>query len=105
MSLDRPINIELDEYFRLMKRQFTPDEWRQIDKASNRLHEFYRWVIRNDVHVELGEVWRQHILYSALHYQPFHIMPVGRYFLLDLELSSIKFVAMTLIIENQVVYE
>ena len=42
MSLDRPINIELDEYFRLMKRQFTPDEWRQIDKASNRLHEFYR---------------------------------------------------------------
>ena len=42
MSLDRPINIELDEYFRLMKRQFTSDEWRQIDKASNRLHEFYR---------------------------------------------------------------
>ena len=82
MSLDRPINIELDEYFRLMKRQFTPDEWRQIDKASNRLHEFYRWVIRKDVHVELGEVWRQYRLCPALHYQyqPFHIMIVYRYF-------------------------
>lgn len=42
MSLDRPINIELDEYFRLMKRQFTPEEWRQIDNAKNRLYEFYR---------------------------------------------------------------
>ena len=105
MSLDRPINIELDEYFRLMKRQFTPDEWRQIDKASNRLHEFYRWVIRNDVHVELGEVWRQYRLCPALHYQPFHIMLVDRYFLLDLDLSSITFDAMTLIDKSQVVYE
>ena len=54
--------------------------------------------------MELGEVWRQYRLCPALHYQPFHIMLADRYFLLDLDLSSITFVAMTLINENQVVY-
>lgn len=42
MSLDRPINIDLDEYFRLMNRQFTPAEWTQIDASTNRLNEFLR---------------------------------------------------------------
>lgn len=49
MSLDRPINIGLSEYFKLMRRQFTPDEWQQIDAANNKLHEFYRFVSQ---HVE-----------------------------------------------------
>lgn len=44
MSLDRPINIDLQEYFRLMRKQFTDDEWKQIDSSENKLTEFYRSV-------------------------------------------------------------
>ena len=46
MSLDRPINIAVDEYFKLMRRQFTDNEWKQIEKSENDLHEFYRFVVQ-----------------------------------------------------------
>lgn len=42
MSFERPVNCELSEYFHLMKRQFTDDEWSQIKGDLNPLQMFYR---------------------------------------------------------------
>ncbi|XP_067933664.1 L-aminoadipate-semialdehyde dehydrogenase-phosphopantetheinyl transferase-like isoform X2 [Watersipora subatra] len=55
MSMDRPINKDLREYFRLMRKQFTDNEWRQIDKSDNKLHAFYRfWCLKESYVKAIG---------------------------------------------------
>jgi hypothetical protein len=49
-DIRRPNSQSVDEFFRLMKRQFTPAEWVSIKQPANeldRLHMFYRhWSLK-----------------------------------------------------------